>query len=88
MEIYPLKQLNFYRVKKDFTSDLGYLGSDVFKKDLIIQYQKSVSNTHDMLEMCHFQVYKTNVVLIWKTRVENLYDHWQEYLEPVPNPFI
>ena len=87
MEIYPLKQLNFYKVKKDFTSDRGYEDSDVFKIDTIIQYKKSISNVHDMTETCHFQEYKANAFLIWTTRVENLYDRWQDYLEPVPNPF-
>lgn len=88
MEPYPLRSLNFYRVKKDFTSDHGYANATVFKKDMIIQYQKSVSNIHDMMETVHFQNHESNTALIWNTRVENLYDNWKDYLEPSPNPFL
>jgi hypothetical protein len=83
MSAYPLKSLQFYKVLKDFTSDPGFSNNPVFKKDSLIQYQKSESNLHDMIERIHFKDYQTNSMLIWNTRIENLHDHWQEYLQPV-----
>ncbi len=82
MQPYPLKQLSIYRVKKDFTSDRGFENLDRFKKDQLIQFQESISNIHDMIEIIHFRDAETNKVMIWKTRVENLYDNWGEYLMP------
>jgi hypothetical protein len=88
MEPYPLKRLQFYKVKKDFTSDSGLENNNQFKMDMVIQYQESVSNIHDMIETIHFKEYDTNAILVWRTRVENLYDHWGEFLSPTNNPFI
>ena len=83
MEPYPLKQLSIYIVKKDFSSDRGFKEADQFRKDQLIQFQESISNIHDMIEIIRFRDVNTGSVMIWKTRVENLYDHWQEYLVPV-----
>lgn len=83
MGSYPLRSLQFYKVLKDFSSDEGLKGGDAFKKDSQIQYQNSVSNLHDMIETIYFKDYQSNTTLVWNTRVENLHDHWQEYLQPV-----
>jgi hypothetical protein len=83
MGAYPLQSLQFYKVLKDFTSDSGFSNSAVFKKDSLVQYQKSESNLHDMIEMIEFKDYQANKTLTWNTRIENLTDHWQEYLQPV-----
>ena len=88
MEPYPLKKLDFYKVRKDFTSDSGYSDTDTFKSGMFVQYHKSISNIHDMIEIIHFMDCNTKSPLIWNTRIENLYDYWQEYLEPIPNPYL
>lgn len=88
MQPYPLKSLNFYKVNRDFTSDSEFKDCDIFKEGLIVQYQKSISNSHDMMEAIHFKDYNSNTELIWNTRVENLYDRGHEYLSPVSNPFL
>ena len=88
MEPYPLKKLDFYKVRKDFTSDSGYQDAVTFKVGMLIQYQKSISNIHDMIEIIHFEDCNTKSALVWRTRVENLYDYWHEYLEPIPNPYL
>lgn len=87
MNSFPLVSLRFYLVKKDFTSDHGYDGS-VFKKGMTIQYQGATSNIHDMIEIISFKDYSTDTILVWNTRIENVYDNWTEYLSPVNNPLI
>ena len=88
MEPYPLRSLNFYKAVKDFTSDRGYKDCDQFSKGQQLQYQEAISNIHDMIEIIHFKDVATGAILIWNTRVENLYDHWKEYLQPIPNPYL
>jgi hypothetical protein len=82
-EAYPLKYLHFYKVKKDFTSDYGFKDCVHFKKGQQLQYQKSISNIHDMIEIVHFKDLTTGEIKIWNTRVENLFDNWKEYLEAI-----
>jgi hypothetical protein len=87
MEPYPLKHLNFYLVKKDFES--GLVGNkQTFKKDTLIQYQSSISDIHGMDEVIQFKDHNTSAILVWRIRVEELYEHWNEYLSPIANPFI
>ena len=88
MQPYPLRSLAFYKVKKDFTSDRGFKDCDQFQLGQILQYQKSISNIHDMIEIVHFIEMDSKKVMIWNTYIDNLYDHWEEYLEPVSNPCI
>jgi hypothetical protein len=82
MQPYPLRKLAIYKAKKDFTSDRNFADSDQFRKDQRLQLQEVISNIHDMIEILHFRDLDTNSILIWRTRVENLYDAWHEYLEP------
>jgi hypothetical protein len=85
MEKFPLRQLQYYTVLKDFASDRGLEGS-VFQKGRVIQYQKTISNLHGMIETVHFRDAHTGERLIWRTRVENLFEHWQQYMAPAGNP--
>ncbi len=83
MEPYPLKKLSIYKVKKDFTSDRGFVNAYQFQKRQVLQFQEAISNLHDMIEIIQFRDFNTSEVLIWQTRVENLYDSWRDYLEPL-----
>lgn len=87
MHLYPLVSLRFYIVNKDFSSDQQHDGQ-VFKKGMTIQYQGATSNIHDMMEIISFKDYSADTILVWETRIENLYDNWAEYFTPVKNPLI
>ena len=85
---YPLRKLDFYKIRNDFASDSGYQDTEIVKVSMLVQYQKSISTIHDMIEIIHFEDCNTKSALVWRTRIENLYGHWQEYLEPIPNPYL
>ena len=84
---FPLKPLCFYKVKIDFKTDKNWQG-DNFLKGQCLQYLKTDSNIHDMMEVVHFKEIKSKQNLSWTTRVENLYGNRNQYLEEIPNPLI
>ena len=79
---FPLKYLGFYAAKKDFNSAPGYGGAAHFKKGKLLQYQKTTNNIHGMMEIISFNDWNTKEPLIWHVDTNELYDRWQDYLEP------
>lgn len=83
MTPYPLKHLATYLIKKDFTSDYLTGSGDPFKQGQMIQYIGNTSDINGMMEIIQFKDVTTGKMLFWRTRVENLYDNWSEYLSLV-----
>lgn len=65
MNKFPLKALSFYRVKKDFTSERS---KDSFKKDVVLQFQSSVTNVHEDMEILEFIEWSTREKKVWHFR--------------------
>ena len=83
MNNFPLKSLSFYRVRKDFISPAS---KHAFTKDTILQFESSVTNIHDCIEICQFVVWETGEKKVWhftdmddRERMKG----WEEYFEPV-----
>jgi hypothetical protein len=82
MAAFPLKFLGFYKAKRDFKSEPGFEGASRFQTGQLLQYQKTDSNIHGMMEVVHLTDWNTKDQLIWHVSTDELYDNWQEYLEP------
>jgi hypothetical protein len=86
MTDYPLKSLQFYRLRKDFDAGPAYGAHGEFTQGRVLQLQEAIHNIHDMVEILHFEDHRTNERLTWVVHVAELHERWQDYLESVPNP--
>ena len=83
MNQFPLKSLSFYRVRKDFISPVSM---DAFTKDTILQFESSVTNIHDCIEICQFVVWGTGEKKVWHfTDMDDgeKMKGWEEFMEQV-----
>ena len=84
--MFPLKHLGFYEVKKDFLSIQGSLDSYHFIKGQLLQYQKTISDIHGMMEIIHFLDWKGKAEIKWHVHTDELHENWGDYLQPVSRP--
>lgn len=81
MNKFPLKALAFYRVKKDFVSERS---KDSFLKDSILQFQSSVTNVYEGIEILEFVEWKTREKKVWHFQdadESELLKNWNDYIE-------
>lgn len=85
---FPLRSLHYYKVVKDFRSHNTGKYPDQFLSGMVVQYQRTISNTYDMLEILHFTDMQTQKQMIWEVRIEVLDDDLKSYLQEVSREAI
>jgi hypothetical protein len=83
MNKFPLKALAFYRVKKDFTSERS---NDSFKKETVLQFQSSITNVYEEIEMLEFIEWETRTKKVWHVRNSDSSEPlkgWNHFIEEI-----